>query len=577
MAFTLPGLGSGIDVETMVNNLLSTKMEKYTKYKKDQVQNTYKEDVFKDLRKSIEKLQKTSQSLSNVSSLLVKKGTSSSSSVGVANTNESAKEGMYVVDVQQMATSSSAAIKLTQQKPSDVINSSGATQQFTYTVDGKSKTIQVANGATLEDLVNAINKSPDNLGVHASLIKDGEGYVFRMQSENTGQKNTITIDASTNIAALEPKNQWEIQAGQDALYKIDGYPSGSNWISSSSNTISDAIEGVTINLQGTGSSTITVGISSEKMVEKVEEFVKDVNSVLSMLNDISKPRENQNSASNTSNNDKKPTLGDGYNKGDHSSIFYNNSYIERIQKSIEELVTTRLPGFTLFDSKTNTGDTYSSLGNLGITFDGQSGSDTYGELVIDKEKLQKAIDSDPKAVANLISANTVGSAHSNDGSFYFNSAMKGITKAGSYEVSYTIDAKGNVTEAKIGGKSASYDPKTQTITATDGDAMGVAITVTDFTPNKQVSGRVDIKNGAATGIANAITDMFLKDGDLTKLSESIKKDIESTNKLIVSEEKRLKEQQEKLTARFTAMDLRISQMNSQLNLLGNYISMTSGS
>ena len=190
-------------------------------------------------------------------------------------------------------------------------------------------------------------------------------------------------------------------------------------------------------------------------------------------------------------------------------------------------------------------------------------------------KLQQAIDEDPQAVADLIGANTIGSAVSNDNSFYFNSAMKGITKGGSYDVSYEIDASGNVINATIGGSPATYNANTKTLTVTDGDARGTAITVTDFTPNKKVTGTINIKDGAATNIANAITDMFLTDGDLTKLSEEIKSDIKETNSLIEAEEKNLLEEREKLLARFTAMDLRISQMNSQLSLLSSYIGLNS--
>ena len=581
MSFTIPGLGSGIDVETMVNNMLATKMEKLTKYKTEQTQNTYKEDVFKDLRSSIEKLQKTSKALSSPTALLTKNATSSNSSVSVSSTTNSAQEGMYVVDVQQMATASSVALKpstpITDAKQS--INTTGSTQQFSYTVNGETKTIQVAAGATLEDLVNTINKTPNNLGVRASLLKDGDQYVFRMQSTETGSKNSISIDSGTTLSGFENSANWDTQTGQDALYKIDGYPSGTNWISSSSNTISDAIEGVTINLQGTGSSTITVGISSDKMVEKIEEFVNDVNSVLGMLNDINKPRDNTSSSStsssNTSSSDNKtPSLGDGYTIGDHSSIFYNNSYVNRIQSTIQGFVTSRLPGFTLYNENTQTGDLFSSLGNIGITFDSTLGSSTYGQLVIDKDKLQSAVEQDPEAVANLISADTVGSATSSNNSFYFNSAMKGITQAGSYDVSYEIDSSGNVTNATIGGYAATYNSNTKTLTVTDGDARGTAITLTDFTPGK-VTGTVNIKDGAATSISEAITDMFLTNGDLTKLSEEIKSDVKRTNSLIESEQKRLTEEREKLLARFTAMDLRISQMNSQLNLLSSYIGLGS--
>lgn len=579
MAFTIPGLGSGIDVESMVNNLLSTKMEKYTKYKKEQIQNTYKEDVFKDLRVSIEKLQKTTKKLANPNELLSKKATSSSSAVGVTSTKENAVNGIYTIDVNQMATASSVALKpitsITDTK--QVINATGASQDFTYTVNGVDKTIQVADGATIDDLVNSINKASNNLGVRASLIKDGNEYVFRMQSTDTGTANAISISNSTTLTGFEDTAAWDIQAGQDAQYKVDGYPSGAgNWITSSSNTLTDAIDGVTINLQGPGSATITVDASSDKMMEKIEEFVTDLNDVLGMINDINKPKDPNKKPTLGSEEEKKPSLGDGYKIGDHTSLFYNNDYVSRIRRNLEKIVTSRLPGFSLYDATAKTGDIYSSLGNLGITFDSKSTNDTYGKLVLDKEKLQKAIDDDPLAVANLIGAENIGSTTSKDDSFYFSNSIKNVTKPGEYEVSYEVDAGGNVINATIGGVPASFNAKTNTLTVTDGDPKGAALLLNDFTPGKTVTGTLNIRQGAATSITNSISDMFLTNGDLTKLSEGITKEINATNKTIEAEEKRLTEYRDRLMSRFTAMDLRISQMNSQMNLLGSYIGMNMG-
>ncbi|MGL4721982.1 MAG: flagellar filament capping protein FliD [Desulfovibrionaceae bacterium] len=576
MAITFPGLGSGMDVNALMEGLLEARSQKLYGYKKEKLESINKEDVFGDLKKALEELEKASESLNSPDKLLDKKLSSSNEgSVGIKSQSGAILEGSYSVEVGETALPSNASLKASPPitDPKQVINNMGGVKEFTYEINGKQKTIELADGVTIEDLVNVINRDPGNPGVQASLLKDGGEYIFRLQSKQTGLDNSIQIiDGPNTVPGFESSaGGWEVQVGRDSQYRINGYPS-SGWLSSDSNSINDIIPGATVELRSKGVSSISVEMNPDKMEEKITEFVEKANVVLDILNDVSKSAVFQDP--DMAEDDKKPGKGDGYIVGDYTSIFYNNSYIKRMQDQLGKVFSSRIPGFELYDSSKTppTGDRYIALGGLGITTNIDSGSDKYGKLEINKDKLKEAINEDPLAVANLFSAKGSGKVNTEKDSFIFGSALSGITEPGTYEVKYDIDASGAIVNATIGGEPAIWDSKLQTLSATTGGPRGISLKITNFSQDSY-AGTVSIQEGIFSKLDKEIDEMFYLDGTMFRFSESLKKDLESINKNIVAEEKRLKEYQETLQTRFTKMDLKISKMNGILSQLAGFIGM----
>jgi flagellar hook-associated protein 2 len=71
---------------------------------------------------------------------------------------------------------------------------------------------------------------------------------------DTGSDATLAISATTTLAGFSSADFSTTQTNQDALLKVDGWPSGTNYITRDSNSIDDLIDGVTLNLRGKGPS-----------------------------------------------------------------------------------------------------------------------------------------------------------------------------------------------------------------------------------------------------------------------------------------------------------------------------------
>lgn len=149
-------------------------------------------------------------------------------------------------------------------------------QTFQYSVGGAISTISISPETTLSALVDQINEDTHNPGVSASIIDDGGADPFRLvlKSNEPGEDNRISI-----LSQLPDLNLSE-QAGYggsslNARFSIDGIP-----YQRSENTFSDVVSGVTITLQGTGTSTVEVVNHDDAVKETIKSLVTAYNDVV---------------------------------------------------------------------------------------------------------------------------------------------------------------------------------------------------------------------------------------------------------------------------------------------------------
>lgn len=135
------------------------------------------------------------------------------------------------------------------------------------------KSVSTGDG-TLSAVVNAINGA--NAGVTASAIQiDGGQYKLQLASSASGTKGALSVDTSTlTMGAFA-----SIGTAQDAQVTVGTGP-GAFTVSSSSNSVSNLLPGVTINLLTTGSSTVTVTRDADAVATKVANLVDKVNAAL---------------------------------------------------------------------------------------------------------------------------------------------------------------------------------------------------------------------------------------------------------------------------------------------------------
>jgi flagellar hook-associated protein 2 len=166
----------------------------------------------------------------------------------------------------------------------DLVNDSGSDQTFSITVNGNTYSMNVADGTTVKDFVDAINNGDlkdsdgNSLGISASFT-DGK-IQFNLKAVGD-----IKIDDSNLTTAFNDNtdftNSNRLQTAQNAKFTYNGVE-----VERSSNKIDDLITGVTINLNSTGESRVTIKNDIDGIVKAIKKFVADYNAMISNLQSL---------------------------------------------------------------------------------------------------------------------------------------------------------------------------------------------------------------------------------------------------------------------------------------------------
>jgi flagellar hook-associated protein 2 len=215
--------------------------------------------------------------LSLSSTFLSRTVTSSSESVLTATGADGIATQSTAVAVGRIATKSTW-VSVGKADSISSVNDTSSNQNFVYQMGGKSITVAVAEGTTLSGLVDLINKDTDNPGVTASVINDGTAspYKLVLKANDTGKDYEIT-SISTQLSALNLARPEGGATGDglNAQITIDGVS-----YQRQNNAISDVFSGITLNLQGVGTSTVSVANNDAAIKEMVVGFVTAYNDAL---------------------------------------------------------------------------------------------------------------------------------------------------------------------------------------------------------------------------------------------------------------------------------------------------------
>lgn len=171
-----------------------------------------------------------------------------------------------------------AALAAASKRASDLYASSGSTVgngDVTISVGANSFTVNLADGAnTLADLRDKINAASDNKGVGAAIVSDSGGARLLLTSRSTGAANAVSVTTSLFSTTVS-------QAAADAVVKVDGFQT-----TSSSNTVTTAVDGLTLNLvkaePGT-STALTVSLDQKASETAVATFVNAYNNLVKFI------------------------------------------------------------------------------------------------------------------------------------------------------------------------------------------------------------------------------------------------------------------------------------------------------
>jgi flagellar hook-associated protein 2 len=298
-----PGLGSGLDVKSIVSQLVALERRPIEKLNTEKVATEARLSSFGLLQSYTTNLRDASKKLALPGTWTQSSASSSDTDrVTATVTGSSAGSGAYSVSVSQLARAQSlASTSFASSSTSFGAGSlsiqigkwvAGAPPGFTPKTGSSPVTVTVAAGDSLTTIRNKINDA--DAGVKASIVNDGSGARLVIRSNTTGEENAVKItssgDASLNDLAYSPDavptgTMSETLSALNAQATINGLA-----VSSSTNTLSGAIEGVSLTLKQTTASPVEVNTASDTQAirKAVDDFVKAYNDLNNYITDQTK-------------------------------------------------------------------------------------------------------------------------------------------------------------------------------------------------------------------------------------------------------------------------------------------------
>ena len=372
------GIGSGLDVNAIITALVNAKQAGPSQQISNQTTQLQAQEAgLTALGSALNSLQTTLGKLGSSLTFNSYAATLGDSTLGTTSTLPNAQPGTYSLTVNHLATA---------QKRASAAYASGSTVgagTLTVSVGSQSMNIDVSATDSISSIATAINQASGNPGVQATVVNGANGAQLLLTSTKTGVANGFTVSAgSGSSAGLSSLASTLDTAGSneasDASLSIDGIA-----VTSASNSVSGALNGVTLNLAATGSTTLTVSQDTSAVTGAVSDFVNAYNSYISTVGTLSSydPSSKQ------------------------GGVLLGDTTLMSVQRQVNSVLSGSVAGNSI-----------GSLAALGITRNAD------GTLSSDSAKLSSALQGNPGAVQDLF-------AGTNGYATRLNSMLDGFTSS----------------------------------------------------------------------------------------------------------------------------------------------------
>lgn len=267
--FSISGLVSGIDTSSLIDQLMTAAAAPQTALQNQVTTDQSQLSAYQAVNTKLAAVSTAAQALSQAGTWNATTATSSNSSV-VATGSTSAQPGSFTTfSVLKVATAQVTTVALTGATvadPSAGIDVVGA--------DGTSHHIDISDG-TAATVMSAVNGA--GLGLRASLINTDSGQLLQFSSTGTGTSAGFTINGLSSTPQT-------LVAAQDAQISVGDPAAGGYTVSSSTNTFSNAITGVSFTVSAPATNvTISVASDQTSISNSVQALVTAVNSALTEM------------------------------------------------------------------------------------------------------------------------------------------------------------------------------------------------------------------------------------------------------------------------------------------------------
>lgn len=283
MAISSAGIGSGLDVNSLVSQLVAAERAPGDA-RINRAETTTKAQVsaFGTIKAALSGLESALKKLEGDGSLPGRKATVGTDAGFTASASASAALGRYAISVERLATAhklQSAA------KAADAQVGYGTLTLQVGSGDAFNVTIDQGKG-TLSDIRDAINTQAAGKGVTATLVNGDAGQVLVLTSGTAGSAGALTVttsggDGGLSVLATSGGTMTTVTPAQDAQVIVDGITR-----TATSNHLTDLIDGVTLDLtKAKPGETFDLEINSDPSTLKAAMlgFVSAYNTALSAM------------------------------------------------------------------------------------------------------------------------------------------------------------------------------------------------------------------------------------------------------------------------------------------------------
>ncbi len=369
------GLASGLDTKAIISALMALERRPVDQLEVNKKSLERQKSLFGDFENLLNKLKTTAEAIRKTASFIDYKADVDDDTYLTASAGSSATPGSYNIEVVSLAKA-------------EVVSSSGrasrdeavfAGEGLIFTIGSSTKIVSIGTDTSLQGVANAINSSEAAEHVQAQVLNTGDPnnpWKLVVSGKQPGAANAFSVTADGGNAALNALaaelNGTPTVAASDAVLKIDGIE-----IRRTTNVITDAIAGLTLNLKGEHGTNpptkVTITANAETTSKKVKDFVDAYNGVVDFVLAQSKVDD----------------------KGTASGPLFGDSTLRSVRSSLRDIV-----GSTVGSTSAGT----SMLALVGVT------SDRDGKLTFEQSKFDAKLNDDPAGVRTLFAHESTGVA-----------------------------------------------------------------------------------------------------------------------------------------------------------------------
>lgn len=355
-----PGVGSGLDVQSIVTQLMA--LERRPLQTLQQSKSTLDAQLsgYGRFRSALSSFQTALNDLKSLDAFEIYSATSSNTDALTVTADSSAAIGTLDVQINRLAQAHKMGSQAIADK--DTTTLGGAGDQLTITVDGEDTVLDLGS-MTLTQIRDAINEA--DAGVTATLVSENAtSHRLVLTSTETGSAKAMNLGFTGTLGTdlgMATINDVGSLAELDAEIVVDN----SYTITRGSNSINDAIDGLTLNLKQatTTAAHVTIERDNEAVAEAIQGFVDAYNAVRSTVTSL------------------------------RGKELKNDSTLRSIEASIQGVLNTPPTGLTT---------SYTYLSQIGVSIQKD------GTMKLDSSVLEDAIASDFNGVAQVFANDDQG-------------------------------------------------------------------------------------------------------------------------------------------------------------------------